>query len=208
MVLDLPNVQLFNISVLRLKDGEVFMNTPLSVLSTVLLLLISFGAVAQQKPSSPKNIPDSINYMWKMVESDFTKLAEAMPEEKWSFKPTQGAFTDVRTFGEQVKHVACANEAWAKKLRGEQPPDRCDTGGPNPARTKAEVLAYLYETFEMMDGQIAATNADNLMAPVKGHYAGDNRFEVLNSALWHISDHYGQLVEYVRMNGIVPPTSR
>ncbi|MGA8617673.1 MAG: hypothetical protein WB660_04025 [Candidatus Sulfotelmatobacter sp.] len=46
------------------------------------------------------------------------------------------------------------------------------------------------------------------MAPVKGPYAGDNRLEVLNSALWHISDHYGQLVEYLRMNGIVPPASR
>jgi hypothetical protein len=60
----------------------------------------------------------------------------------------------------------------------------------------------------VMDNQITATNADNLMAPVKGPYAGGNRFEVLNSALWHISDHYGQLVEYVRMNGIVPPASR
>ena len=49
--------------------------------------------------------------MWKMVETDFTTLAEAVPEEKWGFRPTQGAFTDVRTFGEQVKHVACANEA-------------------------------------------------------------------------------------------------
>jgi hypothetical protein len=115
--------------------------------------------------------------MWKMVEKDFTALAEAMPEEKWSFKPTQGAFTDVRTFGEQVKHVASANEAWAKKLRGEPPPDHCDTGGPNPARTKADILAYLHDTFGMMDTQIAATNADNLMAPVKGPYAGTNRFD-------------------------------
>ncbi len=60
----------------------------------------------------------------------------------------------------------------------------------------------------MMDGEIAATKADNLMAPVEGPYAGSNRLEVLTSALWHISDHYGQLVEYVRMNGIVPPASR
>jgi len=75
--------------------------------------------------------------MWKMVESDFTSLAEAMPEEKWSFKPTQGAFADVRTFADQVKHVACANEAWAKKLRGEKPPDHCDTGGPSPGKDKS-----------------------------------------------------------------------
>jgi hypothetical protein len=184
------------------------MRTPLRALIPLALLLGSLRTIAQQQPSPSRTISDSINYMWKMVESDFTSLAEAMPEEKWSFKPTQGAFTDVRTFGEQVKHVACANEAWAKKLRGEKPPDHCDTGGPNPAKTKTEIQAYLHETFVMMDGQIAATKADNLVAPLKGPYAGNNRLEVLNSALWHISDHYGQLVEYVRMNGIVPPASR
>jgi DinB superfamily len=181
----------------------------LRALVTIALLRVALPTVAQQQQPSPaKTIPDSINYMWKMVESDFTSLAEAMPEEKWSFKPTQGAFTDVRTFGEQVKHVACANEAWAKKLRGETPPDHCDTGGPSPAKTKAEILAYLHESFVMMDGEIAKSKLDNLMAPMKGAYAGDNRLEVLNSTLWHISDHYGQLVEYVRMNGIVPPASR
>jgi DinB superfamily len=184
------------------------MKTPVRALITVVLLLGALQTIAQQKPSPPKTVPDAINYMWKTVESDFTSLAEAMPEEKWSFKPTQGAFADVRTFAEQVKHVACANEAWAKKLRREQPPGHCDTGGPNPARTKTEILAYLRGSFDMIDGEIAKTNRDNLMAPVKGPYAGDNRLEVLNSALWHISDHYGQLVEYLRMNGIVPPASR
>jgi hypothetical protein len=183
------------------------MKTLLRALVAV-VLLVALQAIPKQQPSPAKTIPDSINYMWKMVESDFTSLADAMPEEKWSFKPTQGAFTNVRTFGEQVKHVACANEAWAKKLRGDTPPDHCDIGGPSPAKTKAEILAYLHETFVMMDDEIAKSKLDNLMAPMKGSYAGDNRLEVLNSALWHISDHYGQLVEYLRMNGIIPPASR
>jgi len=134
------------------------MKTSLSVLVAIALLLAALRAVAQQQPSPAKTIPDSINYMWKMVESDFTSLAEAMPQEKWSFKPTQGAFTDVRTFAEQVKHVACANEAWAKKLRGETPPDRCDTGGPNPAKTKTEILAYLHESFGMMTARSQRAN--------------------------------------------------
>jgi hypothetical protein len=184
------------------------MKFSLRALITTVLLLSALRTIAQQKPSAPKAVPDSINYMWKMVEGDFTALAEAMPEEKWDFKPTQGAFRDARTFAEQVKHVACANEAWAKKLRGERPPDRCDTGGPNSAKTKAEILAYLHETFVLMDSEIAKTKMDNLMAPMEGPYAGDNRLEVLNSALWHISDHYGQLVVYLRMNGIIPPASR
>ncbi|MGB2667057.1 MAG: DinB family protein [Candidatus Acidiferrum sp.] len=184
------------------------MKTSLRAVITFVLLLGAVRAIAQQQSSPRKTIPDSINYMWKIVESDFTSLAEAMPEDKWGFKPTQGAFADIRTFAEQVKHVACANEAWAKKLRGEQPPEHCDTGGPSPARTKTEILAYLRESFVMINGEIAKARPDNLMAPVKGSYAGDNRLEVLTSALWHISDHYGQLVEYLRMNGIVPPASR
>jgi hypothetical protein len=116
-------------------------------------------------------------------------LAEAVPEDNWSFKPTEGAFTDARTFAEQVKHVACGNEAWAKKLRGEQSPAHSDTGGPNPARTQAEILAYLRQSFDMMDREIPATRLGNLMDPVRGPSAGGNRFEVLTSALWHISDH-------------------
>jgi DinB superfamily len=184
------------------------MKTALRALISIVLLLSSLRVIAQQQPSPPKTIADSINYMWKMVEGDFTSLAEAMPEEKWSFKPPQGAFSGTRTFAEQVKHVACGNEAWASKLRGEKPPEHCDTGGPNPAKTKTESLAYLCESFVMMDSEIAKIKLDNLMAPMEGPYLGHNRLEVLNSALWHISDHYGQLVEYVRMNGIVPPASR
>jgi len=179
-----------------------------SLLAMVAVLLSSLEGVAQQQAPPSKNVRESMNYMWKMVEKDFTSLAEAMPEEKWNFKPTQGSFTGARTFAEQVKHVACGNEAWAKKLRGEKSPERCDLGGPNPAKTKAEILGYLKETFAMMDREIEATTLENLLSAVKGPYAGDNRFEVLTSALWHASDHYGQLVEYARMNGVVPPASR
>jgi len=91
------------------------------------LLLVSWASAQQAQPQL-KTIPDSINFIWKDIEQDFTSLAEAMPEDKWSFKPTQGEFKDVRTFGEQVKHVACANEAWAKQMAGEKPPSRCDIG--------------------------------------------------------------------------------
>jgi hypothetical protein len=66
-------------------------------------------AGAQESAADRKSIPDSLNYMWKKIEMDFTSLAEAMPEAKWTFKPTQGAFQGVRTFAEQVKHVACSN---------------------------------------------------------------------------------------------------
>jgi uncharacterized damage-inducible protein DinB len=171
-------------------------------------LLTLTAGFAQQRPPEPKTIPDSINLIWSNLEHDFTALADAMPEDKWSFKPAQGAFKDVRTFAEQVKHVACANEAWAKQISGEQPPARCDLGGPNPAKTKSEIMAYLRSSFAMMDKAIADTNAENLLHATPGPYWGPNRLSALNAAVWHISDHYGQLVVYLRLSGIVPPASR
>jgi DinB superfamily len=170
------------------------------------LLLVSWASAQQAQPQL-KTIPDSINFIWKDIEQDFTSLAEAMPEDKWSFKPTQGEFKDVRTFGEQVKHIACANEAWAKQMAGEKPPSNCDIGGPNPAKTKTEVLTYLQDSFKMIDKVIAETNDKNLLHPNTGPYWGSNRLSALTATVWHISDHYGQLVEYLRMNGIVGPRS-
>src|SRR5437773_9989158 len=87
------------------------MRSHLRALITGVLLVSSPAALAQQRQPPLKTIPDSINFVWKAIEQDFAALAEAMPEDKWSFKPTQGEFKDVRTFGEQVKHVACGNEA-------------------------------------------------------------------------------------------------
>jgi uncharacterized damage-inducible protein DinB len=172
------------------------------------LLVTSLPAFAQKAPLEPKTIADSINYIWHDVEHNFTTLAEAMPEHEWSFKPTQGEFKNVRTFAEQVKHVACSNEAWAKQLSGEKPPARCDLGGPNPAKSKAEIMAYLKESFQAIDKVIADTNEQNLLHFNPGQYWGRNRLSGLTATVWHISDHYGQLVVYLRMNGIVPPASR
>ena len=177
-------------------------------MSAGILLMSSVPAVAQKAPPEPKTIPDSINFIWRDVEHDFIALAEAMPEDKWNFKPTQGEFKNVRTFGEQVKHVACGNEAWAKQMSGEKPPARCDLGGPNPAKTKTEILAYLKESFQAIDKVIADTNGKNLLHANPGPYWGPNRLSGLTATVWHISDHYGQLVVYLRMNGIVPPASK
>lgn len=172
------------------------------------ILIFCVAVRAQQPPPQSKTVADSINYIWKWEEQDFTSLADAMPEDKWNFKPTQGEFTKARTFAEQVKHVACANFAFANKALGEKPPAHCDTGGPDPAKTKAEIMKYLKDSFAKMQQAISSTNEKNMLDPIKGPYAGDNRLSILGVAVWHISDHYGQLVEYLRMNGIVPPASR
>src|SRR2546425_662257 len=58
-----------------------------------------------------------------MIERSFVSLAEAMPAEKYAFKPANGEFKDVRNFGEQVKHVACANFAFFNEIEKKEPPD-------------------------------------------------------------------------------------
>jgi uncharacterized damage-inducible protein DinB len=191
----------------EMRSGGIMRNCFLAYVLAA-LLVSSLHGFGQPRPPEPKTIPDSINQIWKDVERDFTALADAMPEDKWSFKPTQGEFKEVRTFAEQVKHVACANEAWAKQISGEKPPERCDLGGPNPAKSKAEIMAYLRSSFAQMDKVIAATNAQNLLHANPGPYWGGNRLAALTAEIWHMSDHYGQLAIYLRMNGIVPPASR
>jgi DinB superfamily len=162
-----------------------------------------------QSDEAPKTIVDAINVTWKDEQKDFIALADAMPDAKWNFKPTRGEFKNVRTFGEMVKHVACANEAFAKEMRGATPPEACDKGGPNPAKNKAEVTKYLRDSFLMLDEQMNLIDEKTEMQPVDGPYGGPNtRIGMAVLAAWHVADHYGQLVEYLRMNGIAPPASR
>jgi hypothetical protein len=144
-----------------------------------------------------------------MIARSFVGLADAMPAEKYGFKPTVGGFEDARTFGEQVKHVACSNFAFFNEIEKKEPPARCATGGPGPARTKAELMTYLRESFDYAQSVLRTMTSTNALEPAGGPYGGDStRLGLTTLAVWHASDHYGQLVVYLRMNGIVPPASR
>jgi hypothetical protein len=132
-----------------------------------------------------------------------------MPAVKYGFKPTNGAFMDARTFGEQVKHVACGNFAFFNETEKKEPPPGCATGGPSPAKTKAELVTYLRESFDYAQSVLRMMTPANALDPAGGPYGGKStRLGLTTLALWHASDHYGQLVMYLRMNGIVPPASR
>jgi len=144
-----------------------------------------------------------------MIERSFINLAEAMPAEKFGFKPTNGEFQNVRAFGEQVKHVACANFAFFSEIEKKEPPADCATGGPSAAKTKAELLAYLRDSFDYAKRVLRTMTSANALEPAGGPYGGQStRLGLTTLAVWHASDHYGQLVVYLRMNGIVPPGSR
>src|ERR1700683_3649111 len=187
----------------------------------VLLLIIGIAASAMGKSSTPQNsetkqstqsedipksIAESVSGTLQFAEGNFLGIAEAMPEDKYSFLPTSGKFDDARSFGEQVKHVACAQFAFFNEFEGKKPPDDCEKGGHDPAKTKAELIKYLKDSFDYSNGVLATLTATNALDRVEGRYAGPNtKLGISVVAVWHITDHYGQLVEYLRLNGIVPP---
>jgi uncharacterized damage-inducible protein DinB len=145
------------------------------------------------------------------VEREFVPAAEAMPEDKFGFAPTGGEFKGVRTFGEQVKHVAAVNYIYGAAILSEKVPvDVGDESGPASVKTKAEILNYLKESFAYVHKAVQTINDKNLVEPLKSPFGEGpvTRLGVATSIAAHGFDHYGQMVEYLRMNGIVPPASR
>jgi DinB superfamily len=151
-------------------------------------------------------------------EYEVRSAAEAMSEEEYGYRPAEGKFknekpefgpAEVRTFAQQVKHVACSNFAFAAELDGQKPPPGCDKDGPNPAKTKKELLIYLRDSFAAIRKSMGAIDAKNMFDPIEGPYAGPNtRLGLATVIVWHNADHYGQMLLYLRENNIVPPASR
>lgn len=174
------------------------------------LLLVSVVAFAQEsKPAPAASVAESVGAPWALLARNFVSLADAMPADRYGFAPTQGEFTGVRTFGEQAKHVACANYGFFSEIEGTTPPEHCYDGGPSSATTKAELMEYLRDSFAYGSRVAAAIDQKNMLDVVDGPYGGPRtKLGIAVLAIWHASDHYGQLVEYLRMNGVVPPASR
>ena len=156
-----------------------------------------------------KSIAESVSGPLQFAEGSLLGMAEAMPEDKYSFVPTAGSFDGVRSFGEQVKHVACAQFAFFNEFEGKKPPHECEKGGHDPAKTKGELITYLRDSFDYSNRVVATLTAKNALDRVEGRYAGPNtKLGISVVSVWHVTDHYGQLVEYLRMNGIVPPMTQ
>ena len=163
-------------------------------------------AVAQAAPAKPAvgtQMTPSATYdkLLSGMEKEFVDAAEAMPEDKFNFSPTQGEFKGVRTFGGQVKHVAEANYYFFGA-------SEADTKAKGDAlknlKTKAEIVQALKDSFTQAHTYVDSITADNAFIQTdNGTRAGQAAF-----GLAHFMDHYGQMVEYLRMNGIVPPASR
>jgi uncharacterized damage-inducible protein DinB len=181
---------------------------------TLFLFVIAGSWCAAQTPKPGAEITVSrvlVNSVTH-VQRTLLPLAEAMPENKYGFTPTHGEFNGVRNFGQQLKHVAATNFIYASSILGEKPP--ADVGenedGPASVKTKTEILKYVNDSFTYVQKAVATINAKNLVSPIKNPFGQGEatRLAIATLIIGHCNDHYGQMVEYVRMNGIVPPASQ
>jgi len=196
---------------------------PAAALLLVILGLPAASPSQGQKPtaaemSKKETVASALLRTVSLQEYEVRSVAEAMPENLYAYRPAEGKFksekpafgpSEMRTFAEQVKHVACANFAFAAEFEGQQPPAVCDKGGPDPAKTKRELLIYLRNSFLAISKSFQAIKPENQFDPIEGPYAGPNtRLGLAGVVIWHNADHYGQMAVYLRLNGIVPPPSR
>jgi hypothetical protein len=145
------------------------------------------------------------------VEGEFVPAAEAMPEDKYSFAPTSGEFKGVRTFAQQAKHVAAVNYLVGSAILEEKPPvDLGSENGPDAIKTKADIVKFLKDSFAYVHRAVRTINDANLLSPIKSPFGEGmvTRLGMATLIVGHCFDHYGQMVEYLRMNNIVPPASR
>lgn len=178
------------------------------ILVFLLLLMISNLAWAQTvKPTSPRSATQEVNEWVTYSEKELVGMAEDMPEDKYNFAPTNGEFRGVRNFGKQVKHAAAAMQLISAAILGDPvPADAADERGPDSARTKAEIIKYLKDSFAYLRKAVATIDEKNAFETVKNPFGPgqQTRVGLLTLALMHSSNHYGQMVPYLRMNGLRP----
>ncbi len=147
-------------------------------------------------------------------ETLFVDEAEAMPEGKFDFSPESlsisgSDFKGVRTFGQQVKHVAADNFAiWAPLAGQPEPAGLNAPNGPAAMISRAEILKFLKDSFLYSHEAVRGLTSENALEKVEFRGSQVTRLSLVVLALTHISTHYGHMAEYLRMCGIIPPASR
>src|ERR1700683_1777533 len=171
------------------------------------------GAGGPPMTQGPPSITSVLDFQLTIVEREFVGAAQAMPEDKYSFAPTNGEFKGVRTFAQEVKHVATVNNRFFESILGETAPAAPDEGigsnGPDAIQTKDQIVQYLKDSFAHGHKAIATITPDNAFTPLKNPAVPflNTRAALAVFVDAHAMDHYGQVVEYLRDNGIVPPAS-
>lgn len=187
--------------------------------SLALLGCISVGSGAEIRSAKQSNPPatltlaSTLDSQLTFWEGQIVPAAEAMPDDKYSFAPDGSGFGGVRTFALEVKHVATANLGFYSAILGHDPPAgvslRGLTNGPDNIRTKDQILSYLKDSFALGHKALAALTVENAVVPLARSPIPfmKTRLDLAIFSLAHAADHYGQMIEYLRMNGIPPPAS-
>jgi uncharacterized damage-inducible protein DinB len=158
-------------------------------------------ALAQGPAATPpgRSSTDYARRLWKEVSTYLTKAAADAPEALYSYKPT----ADVRSYGEVLDHVAASQNGYCRVALGDKP---TGSGAGTGAKTKAEVVAALSASNEICTRAYAQTDTEAALPA----YEGDKRsrlYLLLENAM-HDNEHYGNIVTYLRLNHLVPPSSQ
>ena len=184
----------------------------------VLALLLIGGIASSQSPvptkaleSTGPTVSQVLDRQLANLEHEFVPAAEALGEDKFNFAPTTGEFKGVKTFAQQVRHVASANFMFAAGIAVEKAPvDLGGENGPEALKTKADIVKYLKDSFAYAHkafGGITDANATAFI-PTPWGQGTTTRLGLASLTVAHGFDHYGQMAVYLRMNGIIPPASR
>jgi uncharacterized damage-inducible protein DinB len=175
------------------------------MMSVALLCWLAAPVIFGQTQEAPKTLAETYNQLLNIAERQIVGAADAMPADKYNFAPTQGDFQGVRTFAEQVKHLTEANYGF---FQGWNVPGAVKRDDIEKLTSKDDLLKALRDSYAYAHKAIDTLTPSNYLesssfGPAKSTRAGAAAFCVA-----HSMDHYGQMVEYLRMNGIVPPASR
>jgi len=169
---------------------------------------------AQASPAAPATFASVVDRQVSQYEKNVVDAAEAMPADKFDFTPATlnipgAAYKDVRTFAQLVKHTATANYRLWTNITGEKMPENIKgTNGPDELKTKAEIIQFLKDSFAVGHRAAKTITAQNALEEIAWFRGTAPRMFVASAAVIHDADEYGQMIEYLRMSGIVPPASR
>jgi uncharacterized damage-inducible protein DinB len=175
--------------------------------AALVALFVSSDVIAQQKPASPDPNPmtTALRSAWNGAKRNVRRSADVMPEAKYSFKPVDS----VRTFGAILAHVAGASYEFCSAAKGEKTPHAEDEFEKS-AKTKADIvkaldgaIAYCDEVYKTLDDAKAA----QIVGGAFGGGPGARAANLIGNTN-HFNEHYGNIVTYLRINGLVPPSSQ
>ena len=174
------------------------------------------AAQAQPTPPPITSLSALVDRQVSQYEKNVLDVAEAMPEDKYNFTPITlnipgSEYKTVKTFAEEVRHVAATNFLLWDAITGDKPPiESKEDNGPSSLKTKAEIIKYLKDSFALGHKAAHSITAENAAAQVPSPFGQGQTTKLFCAtfAVAHAFDHYGQMVEYLRMNGIIPPASR